>query len=72
MHSLPGFDVKMGLHYGLAATYKPQAHLIGSNTLRTGIESMEMEYRASKCYSIVVLMKSAVDILCYFCRLLPK
>ena len=37
--SLTGFDVNMGLHYRLAATYKPQAHLIGSNTLKTGIES---------------------------------
>jgi 2,5-diamino-6-(ribosylamino)-4(3H)-pyrimidinone 5'-phosphate reductase len=37
--SLTGFEVNMGLHYKLAATYKPQAHLIGSNTLIMGIES---------------------------------
>jgi 2,5-diamino-6-(ribosylamino)-4(3H)-pyrimidinone 5'-phosphate reductase len=37
--SLTGFDVNMGLHYGLAARYKPQAHLVGSNTLKTGMES---------------------------------
>lgn len=37
--SLTGFEVNMGLHYKLAATYKPQAHLIGSNTLKMGIES---------------------------------
>lgn len=37
--SLTGFEVNMGLHYRLAATYKPQAHLIGSNTLKMGIES---------------------------------
>lgn len=36
--SLTGFEVNMGLHYRLAATYKPQAHLIGSNTMRAGIE----------------------------------
>ena len=37
--SLTGFEVNMGLHYKLAATYKPQAHLIGSNTLIVGFES---------------------------------
>ncbi|UCD05367.1 MAG: dihydrofolate reductase family protein [candidate division WOR-3 bacterium] len=37
--SLTGFEVNMGLHYKLAATYRPQAHLIGSNTLKMGVES---------------------------------
>jgi 2,5-diamino-6-(ribosylamino)-4(3H)-pyrimidinone 5'-phosphate reductase len=36
--SLTGFDANMGLHYQLAASYKPDAHLIGSNTVTAGIE----------------------------------
>ena len=28
----------MGLHYEIAGRYKPDAHLIGSNTIKTGIE----------------------------------
>ncbi|MFE3845511.1 dihydrofolate reductase family protein [Thermoplasmatota archaeon] len=36
--SLTNFDVNMDLHYHIAATYKPDAHLIGSNTIKAGIE----------------------------------
>ena len=36
--SLTGFEVEMGLHYQLAGSYKPQAHLIGSNTVLIGAE----------------------------------
>lgn len=36
--SLTGFEVNMGLHYQLAGSYKPQAHLIGSNTVLIGAE----------------------------------
>jgi len=36
--SLTNFDVNMELHYRIAATYKPDAHLIGSNTIKAGIE----------------------------------
>jgi 2,5-diamino-6-(ribosylamino)-4(3H)-pyrimidinone 5'-phosphate reductase len=36
--SLVGFDVNMGLHYQIAGEYEPDAHLIGSNTIKTGIE----------------------------------
>jgi 2,5-diamino-6-(ribosylamino)-4(3H)-pyrimidinone 5'-phosphate reductase len=36
--SLTGFDVNMGLHYQIAGEYEPEAHLIGSNTVKTGIE----------------------------------
>jgi len=36
--SLTGFDVNMALHYQIAAEYKPNAHLIGSNTMRRGLE----------------------------------
>jgi 2,5-diamino-6-(ribosylamino)-4(3H)-pyrimidinone 5'-phosphate reductase len=36
--SLTGFDVNMGLHYQVAGEYEPDAHLIGSNTIKTGIE----------------------------------
>ena len=36
--SLTGFEVDMGLHYKIAAKYKPNAHLIGSNTLKKGLQ----------------------------------
>ena len=36
--SLTNFDVNMELHYRIASTYKPDAHLIGSNTIKAGIE----------------------------------
>jgi 2,5-diamino-6-(ribosylamino)-4(3H)-pyrimidinone 5'-phosphate reductase len=36
--SLTNFDVYMDLHYQIAGKYKPNAHLIGSNTIKTGIE----------------------------------
>jgi 2,5-diamino-6-(ribosylamino)-4(3H)-pyrimidinone 5'-phosphate reductase len=36
--SLTNFDVNMELHYQLAGNYDSDARLIGSNTIRTGIE----------------------------------
>jgi len=36
--SLINFDVNMELHYQIAGNYKPDAHLIGSNTIKSGIE----------------------------------
>ena len=33
-----GFEVNMGLHYQIAGSYKPDVHLIGSNTIKTGLE----------------------------------
>jgi 2,5-diamino-6-(ribosylamino)-4(3H)-pyrimidinone 5'-phosphate reductase len=36
--SLTNFEVNMGIHYEIAGSYKPQVHLIGSNTIKTGIE----------------------------------
>ena len=36
--SLINFDVNMELHYQIAGNYKPDAHLIGSNTIKFGIE----------------------------------
>lgn len=36
--SLTNFEVNMELHYKIAGKYKPDAHLIGSNTIKTGIE----------------------------------
>ena len=36
--SLTDFSVNMELHYQIAGKYKPDAHLIGSNTIKTGIE----------------------------------
>jgi len=37
--SLTDFKVNMELHYQIAGKYKPDARLIGSNTIKTGIES---------------------------------
>ena len=36
--SLTNFDVNMKLHYQIAGGFKPNAHLIGSNIIKTGIE----------------------------------
>lgn len=36
--SLTHFEPNMGLHYQIAGSYKPDAHLIGSNTIKKGIE----------------------------------
>ena len=36
--SLTNFKPNMGLHYQIAGKYRPDAHLIGSNTIKTGIE----------------------------------
>jgi 2,5-diamino-6-(ribosylamino)-4(3H)-pyrimidinone 5'-phosphate reductase len=36
--SVTGFEVNMGLHYQIAGKYNADAHLIGSNTIKVGIE----------------------------------
>ena len=36
--SLTNFEPNMELHYQIAGSYKPNAHLIGSNTIKAGIE----------------------------------
>ena len=36
--SFVNFEVNMGLHYRIAQNYKADAHLIGSNTMKIGIE----------------------------------
>jgi len=36
--SLTNFEPNMGLHYQIAGNYKPDVHLIGSNTIKKGIE----------------------------------
>ena len=36
--SLTGFEPNMGLHYRIAGDYKPEVHLIGSNTAKVGVE----------------------------------
>jgi len=36
--SLTNFKPNMNLHYQIAGKYKPDAHLIGSNTIKKGIE----------------------------------
>jgi 2,5-diamino-6-(ribosylamino)-4(3H)-pyrimidinone 5'-phosphate reductase len=39
--SLTNFEPHMGLHYQIAGNYEPDAHLIGSNTIKRGIELYE-------------------------------
>jgi 2,5-diamino-6-(ribosylamino)-4(3H)-pyrimidinone 5'-phosphate reductase len=39
--SLTNFNPNMELHYQIAASFNPEAHLIGSNTIRAGIELYE-------------------------------
>lgn len=36
--SLTNFEADLGIHYKIAAGYKPGAHLIGSNTVREGVK----------------------------------
>ena len=36
--SLTGFEPNMGLHYKIAGDYRPDIHLIGSTTIKKGIE----------------------------------
>lgn len=36
--SLVDFEVNMGLHYQIAGQYNADAHLIGSNTIKAGVE----------------------------------
>lgn len=40
-NSLTNFEPNMKLHYQIAGSFKPNAHLIGSNTIKTGIELYE-------------------------------
>jgi len=37
--SVTGFDIDIAAHYAVAATYRPDAHLIGWITAKTGIET---------------------------------
>ncbi len=39
--SLTNFEPNMKLHYQIAGSYKPNAHLIGSNTIKAGVEMYE-------------------------------
>jgi len=39
--SLTNFEPHMDLHYKIAGNYKPDAHLIGSNTIKKGVELYE-------------------------------
>lgn len=36
--SLTNFEVNMGIHYEIAGDFKPDVHLIGSNTIKKGVE----------------------------------
>ena len=46
--SLTGFLPNMQLHYQLAGNFRPQVHLVGSNTMKTGIEMFEEEIPAEE------------------------
>ncbi len=46
--SLTNFEVNMDLHYQIAGKYKPDAHLIGSNTIKTGIEQYGIAHPEDK------------------------
>ncbi len=39
--SLTNFEPNMKLHYQIAGSYKPNVHLIGSNTIKAGVEMYE-------------------------------
>ena len=39
--SLTNFEPNMQLHYQIAGSFKPNAHLIGSETIKTGVELYE-------------------------------
>ncbi len=41
--SLTNFEPNMELHYQIAGSYKPNVHLIGSNTIKAGVELYEEE-----------------------------
>jgi len=36
--SITGFEPNMGLHYKIAGSYEPDVHLVGSNTVKIGVE----------------------------------
>ena len=79
--SLTGFQPNMGLHYQIAGNYKPEVHLIGSNTVKTGIElfgngvqpEVEADFEKSKRdknfpYWIVLDTKGVLKGLLHSCR----
>lgn len=79
--SLTGFQPNMGLHYQIAGNYEPEVHLIGSNTVRTGIElfgngvqpEVEADFEKSKRdknlpYWIVLDTKGVLKGLLHSCR----
>jgi 2,5-diamino-6-(ribosylamino)-4(3H)-pyrimidinone 5'-phosphate reductase len=46
--SLTDFEVNMELHYKIAGEYKPDAHLIGSNTIISGIKNYGISQKEEK------------------------
>jgi 2,5-diamino-6-(ribosylamino)-4(3H)-pyrimidinone 5'-phosphate reductase len=46
--SLTNFEVDMELHYQIAGNYKPDAHLIGSNTIISGIKNYGISQKEEK------------------------
>jgi 2,5-diamino-6-(ribosylamino)-4(3H)-pyrimidinone 5'-phosphate reductase len=60
--SLTNFEVNMILHYEIAGRYKPDAHLIGSNTIKIGITSTQSNSQEqnsnSDCYRMFIHIHS--------------
>ncbi|MCW4010540.1 MAG: RibD family protein [Candidatus Bathyarchaeota archaeon] len=46
--SLVNFIPNMELHYSIAAKFKPDAHLVGSNTVKVGIQMFQKEIPAEE------------------------
>ena len=57
--SFINFDVDMGLHYQIASKLKPDAHLIGSDTVTAGIELYGGEIPSEKEADLVKPKRSA-------------
>jgi 2,5-diamino-6-(ribosylamino)-4(3H)-pyrimidinone 5'-phosphate reductase len=79
--SFTDFEVNMGLHYQIAGKYETDASLIGSNTIKTGIDTYggeippeneadftKPERSASLPYWIIIDTKGATQGLLHTCR----
>lgn len=79
--SLTNFEPNMELHYKIAGDYKPDAHLIGSNTINNGIELygedipieektdyQKQERIKSLPYWVIIDTKGQLEGLLHICR----
>lgn len=79
--SLTNFEPNMELHYKIVGDYKPDAHLIGSNTIKNGIElygnditiEEEKDYQKQKRkkslpYWVIIDTKGQLKGLLHICR----